>query len=1021
MTSPPIPNQTNNQSSPSSNSFDFLNVTTSSSVKLDSFLLNNDERVNRSTSNEFSSSNQTDFDKARPFKLKERILSARKIIQDFTEINLRASSSSLTMAGINADDFSPPTTKRTESCLEDDAIPNTSSANKTKMWLRPPSTSKEFFEMGISIFEDNDLQSGIECMINTKLNQVESDLQEILKYSIVATKTSDTDNFASVDEPDKSYNIDENKSTNQIFMDIDELHGGVPLNKEAITGTDVSYQKEAKYLIYKVQFLRKCADARNKIDDSSNSFESNIVHAAEMLVAAEETFHEAELIIKTNTVNNEYSDEDPNLPRNHQFLHLKQEMMEQDVQISNRILNFIHDKILRQRSALHSKASTILDNSLFITNSTIMVKNLPNFSVDNNGNSSIDVAYQVFDLLSKKDEKVLQDVMYTFSSQLYSVVLLNLVKSFNRAKTFPSMFIANEDEKDSEEHITYSCRKWEFTEKKQKEKNMAILNGTHVSIMKLEWSYDKASTPCINDLSSKTYPQKSEEAWSNILQSTTTILNFVSTHVLMSRHKMCSMVGNHLFLGKFSESRSDSEYDVSNTLSSSTKPKSAKDMDGPFLKKLLEILWNSFIPTQPSHVKETGILLSKVSQKFESNLFSKGFIKQSSVTKDQIEADNVEEAFLPICSFSLNLEQKFAEKRRANILFKGRTILLQEDFHNTHLVGIDHEKKSKKEKSIKVAERIFDDDGESVFLLHRCSVSQVASSIMSLAHQTLDEAVSSKSLTSTAPHLYRASRELFDLYRAIIPTLHGSAISTIPRAAAILHNDCIYFAHEMLLLGHKYRERFPSDSHNVLAKMCTFVDFVPVFRETGNKVLVEMIEKQRDQLENLVLQRVGNLMLTLRMNEEVVEWSEAETGVRAAHYHLRHLSMAWINILSQDIYSRAMGSLIDALLNMLLDEVMKAHDISEVASHFIGTLFTNAMKGSELFPDGEKEAKKYCSLWDKFNAVRQFMHMSLANISASLSQGSFRSVTGPELSHLIKAAFDDSEKRRSILLALSSE
>ena len=49
--------------------------------------------------------------------------------------------------------------------------------------------------------------------------------------------------------------------------------------------------------------------------------------------------------------------------------------------------------------------------------------------------------------------------------------------------------------------------------------------------------------------------------------------------------------------------------------------------------------------------------------------------------------------------------------------------------------------------------------------------------------------------------LYRAAREIMDLFRAIIPTRHASEIASIPRMAAVLHNDCVYFAHEAALLG----------------------------------------------------------------------------------------------------------------------------------------------------------------------------------------------------------------------------
>ncbi len=68
-----------------------------------------------------------------------------------------------------------------------------------------------------------------------------------------------------------------------------------------------------------------------------------------------------------------------------------------------------------------------------------------------------------------------------------------------------------------------------------------------------------------------------------------------------------------------------------------------------------------------------------------------------------------------------------------------------------------------------------------------------------------------------------------------------------------------------------------------------------------------------------------------------------------------------------------------------------------------------------------KAASKNCKLWDRFIAVGKFVDMSLADINVGLSEGVFKSVTGSELSQLILAAFDHSDKRAKLLHALASE
>ena len=119
-----------------------------------------------------------------------------------------------------------------------------------------------------------------------------------------------------------------------------------------------------------------------------------------------------------------------------------------------------------------------------------------------------------------------------------------------------------------------------------------------------------------------------------------------------------------------------------------------------------------------------------------------------------------------------------------------------------------------------------------------------------------------------------------------------------------------------------------------------------------------------------------------------------------------------------------MGILVDTLFSFCLNEVMVARDISHPACMFVSALFRDATRGvSEVFAVKEelgeslKEAAKYCKMWNKFDAIGKFMNMSLA---MNLSEGTFRDVTGVELSRLVTAVYENSERRRGLLDLLAN-
>lgn len=159
------------------------------------------------------------------------------------------------------------------------------------------------------------------------------------------------------------------------------------------------------------------------------------------------------------------------------------------------------------------------------------------------------------------------------------------------------------------------------------------------------------------------------------------------------------------------------------------------------------------------------------------------------------------EVISPLSELANSLRHAYVEGQRSLNLNQGRSILLNTDYHNTVQVGT-----FVPEPSDAGTLASLDDDPLKAFAFHQCSISTTAQYILSLCRKTMDDATNPDVASdlvddSLPPMLFRAARELLDLFRAIVPTSHASEIGSIPRMAAVLHNDCVYLAHESSLLG----------------------------------------------------------------------------------------------------------------------------------------------------------------------------------------------------------------------------
>lgn len=744
--------------------------------------------------------------------------------------------------------------------------------------------------------------------------------------------------------------------------------------------TKETLQLETQELKTRIQFLRDCSAARSFLDEASIASSTGTPHdpewvqAARLLAQAEQSIQAAERLVRATE------------ERSATFQAGKALLG------AYRILDALKAPLRRQRVDLLGKATHLLESSVTITSESITVQG----SRLGSRTDGIHAAYDILEALSPPDHSSWNDALRQMTDRLFRMVLEPLVL-------------------DRHKNRTCTARPWSFREVSDAA-NKGLSGRITVTSSKLkgpsytlEWFRDEESKRPSSppDVSQE---ETAAAAWGESLAFVQRLLSFFEERVLLQRAPLCQYMGERL-LGR-NQSRSGSAIDLaafgleSNLLGNDT---------GLFMKPVLRLLHETCIPSQLEaddlgRLQAVAAALERSTSAFEEAMVEKHFLSKS-IDRPLVLSD-----------FVSNLERNYVEKRRVTILAEARRLLLDTDYHNTVTVGVD--------VSGDKDELLGDDDGLAIFQLHKSAISETASKLMTLCRRTMDEAIAphiefpESPLALLPPTLYRASREVLDLFRAIIPATIGDEVATVPRTAAVLHNDSVFLAHHCLTLGLEYKEKFPpltdpDDARGtVLRQTCIFVDMVPPFRELAARSMGDMLERQQVQLYEVVGSRITLLGEALRSNESVEEWSEAETAVKAGLYHLRHLSQAWRPILSHEVFVRSIGHLSDAIFTMLIDQVMKGTDISEPASHFLSAIFGSLMQGVTDLLHKDVEV---CKNWDRFSALYRFMDMSLADINAGLSEGVFRSVTGSELSRLIVATFDDSEKRRHLLKLLAAE
>jgi len=223
----------------------------------------------------------------------------------------------------------------------------------------------------------------------------------------------------------------------------------------------------------------------------------------------------------------------------------------------------------------------------------------------------------------------------------------------------------------------------------------------------------------------------------------------------------------------------------------------------------------------------------------------------------------------------------------------------------------------------------------------------------------------------------------------------------------------MYLAHHCMILSFLYKKRLPAP----LNEYVNFVDMVSPLRKLGEQYYVLHMGKQWEQLQELLNSAHG-----MGDTHQIVRFEEVQAAFNQILHIFSRLKSIWKDIIPPDIYFKAMGTLVDAIVVEIIDQVEKLKDISEDETHQLYSLLCSLSKCDELFTNIYRQAKKkskstsdYVPHWDKLMNLKDLLELNMAGIMERYNTGKLKDFTAAELKGLIKALFADTPLRRKNL------
>ncbi|XP_074662640.1 centromere/kinetochore protein zw10 homolog [Tubulanus polymorphus] len=376
-----------------------------------------------------------------------------------------------------------------------------------------------------------------------------------------------------------------------------------------------------------------------------------------------------------------------------------------------------------------------------------------------------------------------------------------------------------------------------------------------------------------------------------------------------------------------------------------------------------------------------------------------------------------------------NVNVLFANKKCQELLEKARS-LMSSEIHNMikvsetdcNIVGSSVELNSSKAKKAKnVDENCTSNSTLStcLFKLPEFYISDWVQELMQLAYSTLHEACAGCT-ENCAIQLFYSVRNMFDMYCCVVPAFHKQSLETLPQQSALHHNNCMYIAHHLTVLGHQFATKLPK-----LLQDCnpTFVDFVPKIRQLGVDYFQAQMTRQRNQMFEYLQAAQGFV------NASDMNYEDCERAIKQVLFQLSHLQKVWQPVLPEKMYRKSMAILLNSVIVHIISSLTSLEDISaDDASQLFSLLNNISGKAPSFFQTTEKDQaeamaslQKYAPKWMKFKEIIALLDSGLVEVTDRWADGKgplANECSPSEVRQLVRALFQNTEVRASVLMKI---
>ncbi|OWR43219.1 putative Centromere/kinetochore protein zw10 [Danaus plexippus plexippus] len=369
---------------------------------------------------------------------------------------------------------------------------------------------------------------------------------------------------------------------------------------------------------------------------------------------------------------------------------------------------------------------------------------------------------------------------------------------------------------------------------------------------------------------------------------------------------------------------------------------------------------------------------------------------------------------LSLLSYMDRIDVLFADRSSQHFLATARTIMMK-DLSVTMSIGVE------KIPDDPVSFDIFEDDPhvvealetfdktvpKSLFYFPRCMISKTAQELLDLVYMVMEQAVQCSDVV--CKKLYYTARLIFELYDAVVPYHHENYLHTIPQYVALFHNNCMFLAHNLQMLGDKWLSLLDREPQYAVG----FIDLVQRVRTLGHRHLAAHMQQQRKQ----ILDNIRSSDLNCIVVKDVLS-ENAEAAVRQCLRQLQILKNVWIGVFPPNVFTRLMGTLVNMFVEELIHRVCSVEDISMEMASQLTDMYTLVVQKSPTLFQSQSDVEQHVKSWIKLQELIFVLGGSLKDIENHWNDG-----CGPlavhfkreELRNLIKALFQNTQFRANLL------